>query len=114
MLPKFKDKASCKKGKERENVLLTTPFHVQLVYLERLKASSTFKGSNENPEPCPICTQPLGTEWSVLQCGHCFCCECIRTLVDEYTVRSAHRSSVRCAVCRNLTFHGEISYVKTK
>ena len=88
--------------------------HGQLMYLERLKTSATFKGSNENPEPCPICTRALGTEWSVLQCGHCFCCDCIRTLIDEYTVRSAHRASVRCAICRNLTFHGEISYVKTK
>ena len=91
--------------------------HGQLVYLEQLRSTGigTSGTSNENPEPCPICTKQLGTQWSVLQCGHCFCVDCMRTLIDEYTVRgSAHRASVRCAICRNLTFHGEISYVKTK
>ena len=48
-------------------------------------------------------------------------------LIQEYSVRgpipnsSAPSSShgrqqafVRCAICRNLTFHGEVSYVKTR
>ena len=89
--------------------------HGQLLYLQQLKSSEYgTNGGGENPEPCPICTKALGTEWAVLQCGHCFCLECIRVLVSEYTVRKDHQSSVRCAICRNLTFHGEISYVKTK
>ena len=87
--------------------------HGQLLYLENLKKSKVGGGGNENPEPCPVCNNALGREWSVLQCGHCFCIECIRMLIQEYTVRGptanlsaqgalghGRQSSVRCAICR--------------
>ena len=46
----------------------------QLLYLNNLKNSDySKKGGGENPEPCPICQKALGMQWSVLQCGHCFC-----------------------------------------
>ena len=83
----------------------------QLLYLENLKSSDfAKKGGGENPEPCPICQKGLGNQWSVLQCGHCFCVECIRILIEEY---SSGRS-VKCAICRNMTHHAEISYVNTR
>ena len=87
--------------------------HGQLLYLENLKKSKAGRGENENPDPCPVCNNALGSEWSVLQCGHCFCIECIRMLIQEYTVRGSgpnpttpgqasqgRHSSVRCAICR--------------
>ncbi len=40
----------------------------QLQYLEHLRSSDYGRGGGgENPEPCPICRQALGTQWSVLQ-----------------------------------------------
>merc|ERR1719273_2223416 len=86
----------------------------QLLYLENLKSSDFGKkGGGENPEPCPICQKSLGMQWSVLGCGHCFCVDCIRILIEEYSTGGSSRS-VKCAICRNLTHHAEISYVNTK
>uniref|UniRef100_A0A4W2GRB7 E3 ubiquitin-protein ligase SHPRH n=1 Tax=Bos indicus x Bos taurus TaxID=30522 RepID=A0A4W2GRB7_BOBOX len=65
-----------------------------------------------NPEPCPICARQLGKQWAVLTCGHCFCNECISIIIEQYSVGS-HRSSIRCAICRQTTSHKEISYVFT-
>ena len=40
----------------------------QLLYLENLRKSNFTKdGDGLNPEPCPICRQSLGRQWSVLQ-----------------------------------------------
>ena len=87
----------------------------QLLYLENLQKSDFGKkGGGENPEPCPICQKSLGMQWSVLQCGHCFCVDCIRILIEEYSSGGGHSRSVKCAICRNLTHHAEISYVNTK
>ncbi|TRY78378.1 hypothetical protein TCAL_01692 [Tigriopus californicus] len=89
----------------------------QLVYLENLKNSDYGKKGGANPEPCPVCQQELGMQWSVLQCGHCYCVECIRVLIEKYSnsnIQSAHRRSLKCPICRNITVHGEISYVKTR
>jgi len=82
----------------------------QLLYLQNLKTTDYGKRGGHNPESCPICVKELGTQWSVLQCGHCYCVECIRILIDEYSTGK----STKCAVCRSLTSHAEISYVSTK
>ena len=68
----------------------------QLQYLENLGKTDYGKRGGSNPEPCPICTRALGTQWSVLQCGHCYCVDCIRIMIDEYSTRKA----IKCAVCR--------------
>ena len=47
-----------------------------------------------------------------MQCGHCFCIDCIRIVVDRYSFGGRHRT-VKCAVCRQSSSHGEISYVTT-
>ena len=47
-----------------------------------------------------------------MQCGHCFCIECIRIVVDRYSF-GGRRRTVKCAVCRQTSLHGEISYVTT-
>lgn len=51
-------------------------------------------------------------QWAVLTCGHCFCNECISIIIEQYSVGS-HRSSIKCAICRQTTSHKEISYVFT-
>merc|ERR1712106_1227962 len=56
----------------------------QLLYLQNLKTTDYGKRGGHNPESCPICVKELGTQWSVLQCGHCYCVECIRILIEEY------------------------------
>ena len=50
----------------------------QLLYLENLEKTDYGKKGGHNPETCPICVKELGTQWSVLQCGHCYCVDCIR------------------------------------
>ena len=82
----------------------------QLLYLENLKNTDYGRRGGHNPETCPICVKELGSQWSVLQCGHCYCVDCIRVLIDEYS----RAKSTKCAVCRSVTAHAEISYVSTK
>lgn len=84
----------------------------QFLYLTNLEKSQDKSTGGLNPEPCPICARPLGQEWAVLICGHCFCNECIAIIVEQYSVGSRRRA-VQCAICRQTTAHAEISYVFT-
>ncbi|XP_008052650.2 E3 ubiquitin-protein ligase SHPRH, partial [Carlito syrichta] len=84
----------------------------QLLYLTNLEKSQDKTSGGVNPEPCPICARQLGKQWAVLTCGHCFCNECIAIIIEQYSVGS-HRSSIKCAICRQTTSHKEISYVFT-
>ncbi|KAF1374576.1 hypothetical protein PFLUV_G00230520 [Perca fluviatilis] len=84
----------------------------QFLYLTNLEKSQDKSTGGLNPEPCPICARPLGQEWAVLTCGHCFCNECIAIIVEQYSVGSRRRS-IKCAICRQTTSLTEISYVFT-
>uniref|UniRef100_A0A4W6EYH5 SNF2 histone linker PHD RING helicase n=1 Tax=Lates calcarifer TaxID=8187 RepID=A0A4W6EYH5_LATCA len=84
----------------------------QFLYLTNLEKSQDKSTGGLNPEPCPICARPLGQEWAVLTCGHCFCNECIAIIVEQYSVGSRRRA-IKCAICRQTTSHTEISYVFT-
>ncbi|XP_014651164.1 PREDICTED: E3 ubiquitin-protein ligase SHPRH [Ceratotherium simum simum] len=84
----------------------------QLLYLTNLEKSQDKTSGGINPEPCPICARQLGKQWAVLTCGHCFCNECVSIIIEQYSVGS-HRSSIKCAICRQNTSHKEISYVFT-
>ncbi|XP_028293057.1 E3 ubiquitin-protein ligase SHPRH isoform X2 [Gouania willdenowi] len=84
----------------------------QFLYLTNLEKSQDKSTGGLNPEPCPICARPLGQEWAVLTCGHCFCNECIAILVEQYSVGSRRRA-IKCAICRQTTSLAEISYVFT-
>uniref|UniRef100_A0A8C4ICD8 SNF2 histone linker PHD RING helicase n=1 Tax=Dicentrarchus labrax TaxID=13489 RepID=A0A8C4ICD8_DICLA len=84
----------------------------QYLYLTNLEKSQDKSTGGLNPEPCPICARPLGQEWAVLTCGHCFCNECIAIIVEQYSVGSRRRA-IKCAICRQTTSHTEISYVFT-
>uniref|UniRef100_A0A8C7CL05 SNF2 histone linker PHD RING helicase n=1 Tax=Oncorhynchus kisutch TaxID=8019 RepID=A0A8C7CL05_ONCKI len=86
----------------------------QFLYLSNLEKSQDKETGGLNPEPCPICARPLGQEWAVLTCGHCFCNECIAIIVEQYSVGSGtRRRAIKCAICRQTTSHAEISYVFT-
>ncbi|XP_048210202.1 E3 ubiquitin-protein ligase SHPRH isoform X2 [Perognathus longimembris pacificus] len=84
----------------------------QLLYLTNLEKSQDKTSGGVNPEPCPICARQLGKQWAVLTCGHCFCNECTSIIIEQYSVGS-HKSSIKCAICRQTTSHKEISYVFT-
>ncbi|KAM4866183.1 E3 ubiquitin-protein ligase SHPRH isoform 2-T2 [Thomomys bottae] len=84
----------------------------QLLYLTNLEKSQDKTSGGINPEPCPICARQLGKQWAVLTCGHCFCNECTSIIIEQYSVGS-HKSSIKCAICRQTTSHKEISYVFT-
>ena len=49
-------------------------------------------------------------QWSVFHCGHCYCMDCVRLMADHYAFGGRNRS-LRCAVCRQTTLLGDISYV---
>ena len=49
----------------------------------------------------------------MLQCGHCYCLECIKVLVGRSNVDGRHQR-LRCPVCRQLTSFASISYVSTR
>ncbi|OWF36325.1 E3 ubiquitin-protein ligase SHPRH [Mizuhopecten yessoensis] len=85
----------------------------QLFYLKNLSKNQIGNEDGVNPEPCPICQRELGVEWSVVQCGHCYCIECIRVMVVQYSFGSQNKR-LKCAVCRQLNFISDISYVSTK
>ncbi|XP_066993133.2 E3 ubiquitin-protein ligase SHPRH [Anabrus simplex] len=78
----------------------------QLQYLKNLGKN---QGCKSNPDPCPICHTELGDKWSVLQCGHCFCIECIRLLMQS--TGGLRMTSVKCPICRDVTHSGDISFV---
>ncbi|XP_051942712.1 E3 ubiquitin-protein ligase SHPRH isoform X1 [Hippocampus zosterae] len=84
----------------------------QFLYLTNLEKSQDKSTGGLNPEPCPICARPLGQEWAVLTCGHCFCNQCIAIILEQYSVGSRRRA-INCAICRQSTSHSEISYVFT-
>ncbi|KAJ8399429.1 hypothetical protein AAFF_G00411410 [Aldrovandia affinis] len=84
----------------------------QFLYLSNLEKSQDKSTGGLNPEPCPICARPLGQQWAVLTCGHCFCNECIAIIVEQYSV-GTRRRAIKCAICRQTTSHAEISYVFT-
>ncbi|XP_061899198.1 E3 ubiquitin-protein ligase SHPRH-like [Entelurus aequoreus] len=84
----------------------------QFLYLTNLEKSQDKSTGGLNPEPCPICARPLGQEWAVLTCGHCFCNQCIAIILEQYSMGSRRRA-IKCAICRQTTSHAEISYVFT-
>jgi E3 ubiquitin-protein ligase SHPRH len=84
----------------------------QATYLTHLKSSgygSDAKNSS-NEEPCPICRAPLGRQWAVLACAHCYCLDCIRVMVRERSI-GPKKDMVKCAICRQISKHAEMSYI---
>jgi len=77
-----------------------------------------------NPEPCSICLTSLGGEWSVLRCGHCFCHDCVATLLERKRgpppggrasqEPALKQVKIQCALCREPTQFDEIRYVTTQ
>ncbi|KAH3735745.1 E3 ubiquitin-protein ligase SHPRH-like [Dreissena polymorpha] len=84
----------------------------QLLYLSNLAKNQVNTEDGHNPEACPICQQELGKNWSVMQCGHCFCMDCMRIL-QERAGFGRQNFTVKCAICRQSSHQSEISYVVT-
>lgn len=45
-----------------------------------------------------------------MQCGHCYCLECLEKLID----RNKQTQRVSCSVCRYVQYLNDISYIKVK
>lgn len=83
----------------------------QLFYLKNLEKAGSHQEGESNPEPCPICRSALGRRWSVMQCGHNFCMDCIKMICS--TPSCSRNGSLLCAVCRTSCAHGDVFYVET-
>ena len=81
----------------------------QLIYLKNLEKTYEMKDGEENKEPCPICQDQLGSEWSILSCGHLFCKRCYDRLLRS----SEKKNHVRCALCREMCLNRESYLVST-
>ncbi|KAK4881219.1 hypothetical protein RN001_004538 [Aquatica leii] len=73
-------------------------------YLETLRLQQY---AGQNPDPCPICHNALQEHWSILPCGHCYCLECIETILEK-----SHASRISCSVCRQLQRIEDVSYIR--
>ncbi|XP_054287252.1 E3 ubiquitin-protein ligase SHPRH-like [Macrosteles quadrilineatus] len=56
---------------------------------------------------CPVCRNDLTDKWSVLQCGHCLCLDCLSFIVKPTTF------NLQCPQCRQSCLVSEISYVES-
>ena len=81
--------------------------HGQLLYLESLKKNGYGKKGSYNSDCCPICTNALGNQWSVLVCGHSFCSDCVKSL-------SSRSSTFACPMCREPTRLEAVSFIDTR
>ena len=82
----------------------------------------------ENPESCPVCKGSLGTDWQVLECGHSYCLDCMRALMEHMgrpsciveqgaglarvDVRVGSHRYIKCPVCRTQSPLGSIMLVR--
>ena len=80
----------------------------QLHYLHRLR--DVRETDPASRDPCPICHEPIVKNVVVFYCGHLFCTACIGTMLA--TAKSAHRSFIRCPLCRVPTNVSEVSFVE--
>lgn len=71
-----------------------------LFYLQNLQ-----KSGGTELDPCPVCKESLKEKWSVLNCGHCYCFECIPTLLKM------GGNEIDCPLCRIKTPKENVSYV---
>nr|XP_015905022.3 E3 ubiquitin-protein ligase SHPRH [Parasteatoda tepidariorum] len=79
----------------------------RLFYLNNLKKADDMENKPFD-ETCPVCNEALKNAWSVLQCGHSFCCHCISIIMSQVLTED---SDLHCAVCREVTHVKEVYYV---
>lgn len=77
--------------------------HGTLLYLENLDKISNGSDPGDR-DPCPVCFSNLEAKWCVLECGHSYCIDCIKTLLKQ-------GKDVTCPTCREVTPGSEIGYV---
>ena len=74
--------------------------------------SAQCRWTESNFDHCSTDGFPVHFQWCVLHCGHCYCLDCIRVLCEQFSFGGRNRL-VKCAVCRDKTYHSDISYVST-
>lgn len=72
-----------------------------LLYLKNLQ-----NNVSNAVDVCPVCQDHIQEKWSVLQCGHWLCFECIPTML-----KMSHNRHVECPVCRLKSEKAEIAFV---
>ncbi|XP_076060889.1 E3 ubiquitin-protein ligase SHPRH [Oratosquilla oratoria] len=99
-----------------ERIVSQNDFRVklgQLLYLQNLQKADFGKRGGSNPEVCPVCQSTLGEKWCVLQCGHSYCHDCVRTLSNR-AFNGTDRASVSCPMCRQKTRLRDVSHIDTR
>lgn len=65
------------------------------------------QSAGQSPDPCPICKNDLKEHWNILECGHCFCLECMQQLLSKST-----SCYISCSICRQTQHVDKILYAR--
>eukprot|EP00117_Sycon_ciliatum_P021785 scpid15132/ scgid3936/ E3 ubiquitin-protein ligase SHPRH; SNF2, histone-linker, PHD and RING finger domain-containing helicase len=76
----------------------------RLLYLQNLSKAD----NGMNQDTCPICCKVFGVEWQIYACGHCFCMQCVDSLLIG---KSRTNGKVACPMCRLVSQTSEIKCV---
>ncbi|KAF2069113.1 hypothetical protein CYY_009566 [Polysphondylium violaceum] len=80
----------------------------QLTYLKGLKDKNKDEGKDQDANStCVICQEPMDNDVVMLLCGHSFCYECIKFMIDKNPLAG----TIQCPVCRTRLNISEISYI---
>lgn len=65
------------------------------------------QSAGQSPDPCPICKNELTEHWNILECGHCYCLQCMQQLLSKATFYH-----ILCSVCRQSQHIDKILYTR--
>jgi len=99
----FVDRFEIEKKKSMESFKNTIG---QLSYLKSLKDKKIDEKEMKN-QVCIICQEVMDTDVVLLLCGHSFCYECIKFMIDKNPLAE----TILCPCCRTRLNISEISYI---
>lgn len=53
----------------------------------------------QSADPCPICKTALQDNWGILPCGHCYCLECLGSLLANVKRKNHYLQNFQIFVC---------------